>query len=139
MKTIRNYVYAALLAASALTFTPSPVCAQEMAKGKFTLAHDVRWQNAVVPAGEYRFSLDFQGAGGVLMVRGVHSGFMFMVRDTVDAKPSDLNRLVLKATPEGSYVSAMQLPEFGVTLKFSVPSTERQMAKATTPALASGQ
>jgi hypothetical protein len=139
MKTIRNYVYAALLAASALTFSPTPACAQEMAKGKFTLTHDVRWQNAVVPAGEYRFSLDSEGAGGMLMVRGVRSGFMFMVHDTVDAKSSDLSRLVLQSTPEGSYVSAMQLPEFGVTLKFSVPSTEKQMAKATTPSLASGQ
>ena len=67
MKTIRNYVYAALLAASALTFVPSAASAQEMAKGKFTLTHDVRWQNAVVPAGEYRFSLDSEGAGGMLM------------------------------------------------------------------------
>jgi len=38
-------------------------------------------------------------------------------------------------------VSAMQLPEFGMTLHFNVPShaTEKQIAKAATSAAASGQ
>jgi hypothetical protein len=64
-----------------------------------------------------------------------------LVPNTEDAKPSDTSRLVIVATPRGSYVSAMQLPGFGTTLHFTVPShtRERQVAKAATTAAALGQ
>ena len=56
-----------------------------------------------------------------------------MVRDSEEAKPTDVSRLLVQTSTEGSYVSAMQLPEFGVTLQFSTPTaTERRMAKAVT-------
>jgi len=137
MTSIRKFVYATLLAATTLSFTPSLASAQEKAYGKFTLTHEVHWQNAVVPAGEYRFSLDSGGALGVLTLSklsGVRTGFMFLVRDTEQATPSDHNLLVLQNTSDGSYVSAMNLPEFGVTLNFAVPpsTTGKQMAKAAT-------
>ena len=65
---------------------------------------------------------------------------MVLVPNTDDAKPTDTSRLLLVATPGGSYVSAMQLPEFGMTLHFNVPHiTERQIAKAATTAGATGQ
>ena len=60
MRSIRRFVYSAVLALSALAFTPSPAYAQEM-HGSFTLSHEVRWQNYVVPAGDYRFEVP-QGA-----------------------------------------------------------------------------
>jgi hypothetical protein len=144
MKSIRNYVYAAVLAASALNFAPPPAIAQERAHGKFTLTHEVHWGAATIPAGDYAFSFDPDTGTRLLSLSklsGARAGYMLLVPDTDDAKPSDLSRLVLVATPEGSYVSAMQLPEFGMTLHFSVPSrtTERQIAKAGTTAAATGQ
>lgn len=134
MTTFRKFVYAALLAATSLTFTPSLASAQERAHGNFTLTHDVRWQSALVPAGDYRFSLDSDGASGMLTLTklsGSRTGFMFMVHDTNESKPSGINQLILKTTTDGSYVSAMQLPEFGVTLNFAVPLkvAEKQLAK----------
>ena len=135
MTTLRKFAYAALLAATSLTFTTSLASAQERAQGNFTLTHDVRWQNALVPAGDYRFALDSDGASGMLTLTklsGSPTGFMLMVHDTDEVKPSAINQIVLKTTPDGSYVSAMQLPEFGVTLNFAVPTkvTEKQLAKA---------
>ena len=72
---------------------------------------------------------------------GTRAGYMMLVNATDDAKPSDLNRLVIESTPVGSYVSVLQLPEFGMTLHFRVPShaSERQIAKAANAAAASGQ
>ena len=142
MKSIRNYVYAAILAASALNFTPTLVSAQEPARGKFTLTHEVHWGGAKLPAGDYEFSFDPDTGSRMLSLSklsGARAGYMVLVPDTEDSKPSDRSRLVLEATPDGSYVSAMQLPEFGMTLHFPVPShtTERQIAKAGTTA--SGQ
>jgi hypothetical protein len=144
MKTIRNYVYAAILAASALNFTPSLASAQDVAHGKFTLTHEVHWGNAKLAAGDYTFSFDPDSGSHMLTLSklsGTRAGYILLVPDTEDAKPSDLSRLVLETTPDGSYVSAMQLPEFGITLHFTVPShtSERQIAKAGTSATASGQ
>ena len=144
MTTIRKFIYATLLAATSLSFVPSRASAQETAHGHFTLKHEVHWQNAIVPAGDYRFSLDSDSAAGMLVlskISGTRTGFLLMVHDTDESKPSDHSRLVLEATPEGSYVSAMQLPEFGVTLNFAVPSStsEKQMARAVTAPLASAQ
>jgi len=139
MTTLRRFVYSALLAATSLNFAPSLASAQDRAQGKFTLAHEVHWQNAVVPAGDYRFTLSSDGASGMLTLSklsGSRTGFMLMVHDTDDAKPSDSSRLVLKTTPEGSYVSSMQLPEFGVTLNFVVPTVAEKIATTSAPAAA---
>jgi hypothetical protein len=143
MKNIRNCVYAAVLAASALSFTPSPASAQESAHGKFTLTHEVRWENAKLSAGDYTFSFDPDNGTRMLSLSklsGARTGYMVLVPETEDSKPTDQSRLVLEATTDGSYVSAMQLPEFGMTLHFTVPPhTEREIAKAATTATAVGQ
>ncbi len=144
MKTIRNYVYAALLAASVLNFTPTLASAQEAARGKFTLTHEAHLGNATLAAGDYAFSYDPDSGTRMLSISklsGARTGYMVLVSDTEDPKPSDQSRLILEATPDGSYISAMQLPEFGMTLRFTVPShtTERQIAKAGTSAAVSGQ
>jgi hypothetical protein len=143
MKTIRYYAYAAMLAASALNFAPTLASAQEAAKGKFTLSHEAHLGSATLAAGEYAFSFDPDSGSRMLnlsKLTGARTGYMVLVTDTEDSKPSDQSRLILEATTDGSYVSAMQLPEFGMTLRFTVPShTERQIAKAATTATASGQ
>jgi hypothetical protein len=144
MKTLRNYVYAAMLAASALNFAPSLASAQERVHGKFTLTHEVHLGTAKLAAGDYEFFFD-PGSGTRMLslskLSGTRAGYMVLVPATDDAKPSDQSRLLLVATPDGSYISAMQLPEFGMTLHFAVPShtTERQIAKAGTTSAASGQ
>src|ERR1022692_4564241 len=56
MKSIRKFVYAAVLVFSALNFAPSLASAQDEG-GTFRLPHEVSWQNVMVPAGDYRFSL----------------------------------------------------------------------------------
>jgi hypothetical protein len=143
MKTIRYYFYATALAVAALNLMPSLASAQEPAHGKFTLTHEVHWGGAAVPAGDYAFSYAPDNGSRTLTISklsGARASYMLLVPNTDDAKPSDTSRLLLVTTPGGSYVSSMQLPEFGMTLHFTVPShtTERQVAKAGTTA-ASGQ
>jgi len=135
MKSIRKFIYAGLLAFTAVNFIPA-AAAQEIAHGRFTLKHEVLWQNAVVPAGDYKFSVGPSGPMGVLTLTrtsGVRGGYMFMVHDTDSAKPADTNRLVLESSPEGSYVKTMQLPEFGVRLNFTAPNrASEKLAKGPT-------
>lgn len=143
MTTIRKFVYAALLAATAMSFAPSLAAAQEPVHGKFTLKHNVNWGNAAVPAGEYEFSYDpyeFKPVLTLSKLSGTRAGYMVLVVTTEDSKPSDSNQLLLETTAEGSYVSAMELAECGMTLHFSVPSHPlKQMAKAVPVAAPSGQ
>ncbi len=141
MRFICKYVYAALLSLTALNIVPSAIAGDEMAKGSFTLSHDVHWQNALVPAGEYRFSLQADGVAGRLMlskVSGTPAGFMLVVSDTDEMSGAGPGRLLLENTAEGSYVSRMQLPEYGIALNFRVP-TEKQMARVITAASAAAR
>jgi len=143
MTTICKFAYTALLAVTTLNFAPSLASAQEPARGKFTLTHDVLWGNAKVPAGEYEFSYNADGVSPVLSLTklsGTRAGFIVLVPATGNSKPSDVSRLVLESSPGGSYVSDMELPEFGMTLHFKAPAhgSDKQMAKAGTSA-ASGQ
>ena len=131
MSSIRRFVYAAVLAASALSLTPSLASAQDAA-GTFTLIHEVHWQNAVVPAGKYRFTMGTQGPSELLMVRDVSghgTGFMLLVTDTEVSHPSDVSQLVVVSRPSGTFVSSLQLPEFGMTLHFAVPAETHEVAK----------
>ncbi len=113
MTSIRKFVFAALLAATAVSFSPAPASAQEPARGKFTLTHQVRWGNATIPAGEYSFSFEPENASSVLVLSklsGARAGFMMLVPGTEASTASDVNRIVLEGTSDGSYVSAMELP-----------------------------
>jgi hypothetical protein len=143
MTTVRKFVYAALLAASALSCTPSAMAAEEPAQGKFTLLHDVHWGNALVPAGDYEFSYDPYQPSAVLTLTKLSSaraGFMVLVTSAEPSKSSDSNQLLLETVAEGKYVSAMQLAACGVTLHFMVPSHPlKQMAKVTPTHAPSGQ
>ncbi|MGD0567527.1 MAG: hypothetical protein ABSA78_03905 [Candidatus Sulfotelmatobacter sp.] len=140
MKSIRNFAYAAVLTLSALSFAPSLASAQTAA-GAFTLTHEVHWQNTVVPAGKYHFSIGANGPEATLTLRkvsGTAAGYMLLVTDIDISQPSDHSRLVVVSRPSGSFVSTMQLPEFGVTLHFAVPEETPAMAQtvATTTASA---
>lgn len=131
MKSICKYVYAAALAVSALNLAPSRASAQEAA-GTFTLNQEVHWQNAVVPAGKYRFTIAASGPLELLTLRktgGDVAGFMLLVEDLEAAAPKDASQLVLVSRSNGDFVSAMKLPEFGMTLHFAVPAETRELAK----------
>jgi len=142
MTTIRKFAYAAVLAVTMLSFAPNLALAQEPARGKFTLTHDVLWEAAKIPAGDYEFSYDPQTVAPVLQLRkisGPRAGFILLVPATEDSKPSEASRLMLASSPEGIYVSAMELPNSGITLVFGAPRHSVQIAKAATTAAAAGQ
>jgi len=143
MTTIRKFVYTALMAVTALNFTPSLLAAEAAAHGKFTLTHDVRWGSALVPAGDYEFSYDPAVKSPILTltkVSGPRASYMLLVLGAEDSKSADSNRLVLETVAEGSYVSTMELAECGMRLYFSVPSRPaKPVTKAVTTVASSGQ
>jgi hypothetical protein len=126
MKSLCKFAHAALLALSALSFTPTPASAQD-AGGRFTLPHEVRWQNVVVPAGGYKFSLQSAGPDEMLKltkITGTPKSFILWVRDTKAGTTSSTSRLVISSGSGTSYASKMELPEFDLTLHFAAPPKE---------------
>lgn len=139
MKSIRKYAYAAVITLSALNFAPSLASAQEAA-GSFTLNHEVHWQKAIVAAGKYRFTIGANGPAEWLTLRNVGSSggsFILLVTDIEDSGPADRGQIVMVSRSDGSFVSAMQLPEFGMTLHFAVPAETREVAQAAATSAAS--
>jgi hypothetical protein len=109
---------------------------------KLQASHEVHWQNAIVPAGEYRFTL--QSVGPSMMLRltkltGAPASYMLMVNDCEeDATGSKQSVLLINSKPGMSYVSSMALPEFEVKLNFAPPATTgKEMALLHTASLAS--
>ena len=143
MTTVRKFVYAALLAVSAISFTPCAVAADKPAHGKFTLLRDVHWGNALLPAGDYEFSYDpFQPSSILTLTKlsGARAGFMVLVTSAEQSKSSDSNQLLLQTVADRQYVSTMQLANCGLPLYLTVPSNPfKQMAKVTPARASSGQ
>lgn len=131
MKSIRRFTYAVVLFLSALNFGPSLASAQE-AGGTFTLAHEVHWQNVVVPAGKYRFTVEPDGPSEMLTLINVNgrAAFIMLATEVEDSQPSERSRLEVVSRGENKFVSTMQLPEFGVTLHFTVPAEKRELAQS---------
>jgi hypothetical protein len=124
MISVRKLVYASLLILSALSFTPGSASAQDEG-GAFTLPHQVCWQNVVIPAGTYRFSVQPRGPAELLTLTkttGKPASFMLFANEVEMANSSETARLVIQSKFGKSYVSAMDLPQFEVTLHFAAPA-----------------
>lgn len=145
MTSIRKFVSSAVLAVTALSLSPTNATAQESVHGRFTLTHDVRWANAKLPAGDYEFSYSTAEISPVLhlsKISGASTRYMVLIPESErTAVGQAASRILLETSSEGSYVSAMQLSEYGMTLHFNAPTdtSEKRMAKAASPAYIAGQ
>jgi hypothetical protein len=123
MRSIRKFAYAATLGLSLIAIQPTLATAEE-ARGSFTLSHEVRCQNVVLRPGDYTFTVDTQGSFEFIRFRGLNGGTSAMLMvDTVEpSKPDEVSRLVLVSHAGQSFVSAMELPHYDMSLRFAVPS-----------------
>jgi hypothetical protein len=124
MRSICKFAYAAILGMSMFTLQPTPAAAQE-AHGSFTLTHEVHWQKCVLSPGDYTFSIKNEGASDLLMLRGVNgtgTNAMMLVNDVESPKPDEFSSMLTLVLRNGqSFVRTMTLPEYDMTLHFTVP------------------
>lgn len=123
MRSIRKFAYAAVLGLSIFTIQPTLAAAKD-ARGSFSLSHEVHWQKCVLRPGDYTFSIKTMGSYEFLMLRGLNGGTsaMLLVNNVESPKPDEVSRLVLVSRDGQSFVSAMELPEYDMTLRFAVPT-----------------
>jgi hypothetical protein len=123
MKSLRKFAYAAVLTLSAFAIQPT-LAAAEDARGSFTLSHEVHWQKCVLAPGEYNFSIKTMGGSEFLTLRPLHgtgSPAMLLLTEVESPTREEENKLILVSRDGQSFVSAMSLPEFDMTLRFAVP------------------
>jgi len=128
MKWICRFACTGVFILGSFTLMCVPAFSQN-ARGVFKLNHEVRWQNEVVPAGEYRYSVELRGSSQMLTLRdanGEGSAIMVLVNDADSTAPAtaatgEKGRLILTSQSGRRYVSSMEVPSIGVTLHFSVP------------------
>ena len=133
MRSICKFAHAAVLGLSMFTLQPT-LAAAEDAHGSFTLTHEVHWQKCVLGPGEYTFSIKSEGPSEFLMLRGVNgtgTNAMMLVNDVESPKPDEVRSMLTLVSRNGeSFVSTMALPEYDMTLHFTVPreSESREIA-----------
>jgi hypothetical protein len=128
MKSIRkvSLLKVLVLFVGALGASALPASAQNTT-GTFTLAHKVRWGTAVLPAGDYRFSVDTQAWPARVMVRELGG------TTSADQKLAGGSTLVIERKAGESVVRSLKLAPVGLALEFYLG---KAAAPAETAALA---
>jgi len=124
MRLICKFAYAAVLGMSMFTLQPTLAAAEDV-HGSFTLTHEVHWQKCVLIPGDYTFSIHSEGPSEFLMLRGINgtgTNAMMRVNDVESPKPDEVRAMLTLVSRNGqSFVSTMALPEYDMTLHFTVP------------------
>jgi hypothetical protein len=123
MKTHRNRLLAmAVIGLVAIGAYASPAAAQSSrSAGRFTLAHEVRWQGWVLPAGDYTFSLQSAALPALVTVRGP-DGSTSILATATDATPKSRDSaLTIERRGGARFVSEMYLADVGLHIFYRVP------------------
>jgi hypothetical protein len=132
MKSIRRFSFCKMLVLTiaAMGASAIPVHAQA-ATGTFSLAHRVRWASAVLPPGDYEFSLDSQDFPARITVRQVGGSIVAMIlpQSISDDKPIGASSLVLHQEGGESVVSTLRLKDIGLALQFASPKLATPVAE----------
>ena len=133
MKALRNgmLTIAALALAGSLAGTAK---AQANASGSFTLPFKAQCGNAVLPPGDYTFSLRSTANGAAYLVtiaaKGRGGETIISMKD-LGASIGEKNRLVAVRTGERYRIRSLHLPMANLVVSFAVPKEERtQIARA---------
>ncbi len=105
--------------------------AQPSFEGKFTLPYEVRWNHAVLPAGEYFIQLDAKGMPAVLRSKTTGRS-VNTITPILDDGEKGAARLTVTIRGNERIVRSVNLPQIGKSLVFEpLTKTEREMlAKA---------
>lgn len=132
MKSIRRFslLKVLVLAIAIMGASAIPAHAQRTT-GTFSLAHKVRWAEAVLPAGNYEFSLDSQNWPVRVTVRQLGGSMvaMLMAQEISDEKLGDSSILILHEDGGEAIVSVLRLQSIGMALQFAHPKVGMPVAE----------
>jgi hypothetical protein len=107
--------------------------AQSVAKGSFTLASEVRWQGATLPAGDYTFRMDSVASPVRIRLQGPSGGAFIVATVSDDCDGGKQSLLTIEHRGGRSFVSEMYLASIGQRLKYAVPKAPKEVQLAQGP------
>ena len=131
MKTIGKFSFAVMLLAVGLSLSTSRAAAQSLISGTFKLPMQAHWGMAVLPAGDYSFTVEIHGSGPMVAIRdaeGKCTG-MFFPRSVTQVTESQTQTLLLTRVGETAFVSSFQLGAVGMNLDYGVPKESSTVAE----------
>jgi hypothetical protein len=132
MKSLRNrIVVIAAFALAAVFASAVPASAQVAFHGSFTLHHQIRWQNATLPAGDYTFEMQSLATPRITL-RGPR-GPQFITASVADEKVIGKSMLVVETRGNESCVRELRLAPIGRALRYSVPKAPKDVELARGP------
>jgi hypothetical protein len=105
----------------ALCVSPKPAAAQDAMKGTFTLADDVRWSGALLPAGEYTFSLQSRALPARILIHGPNGYALVLASATAGPIKDRASSLTIERSGGTRFVRDIYLAEIGVELRYAAP------------------
>jgi hypothetical protein len=126
MLTIVAFTLAAVFASAV------PASAQVAFRGTFTLHHQIRWQNATLPPGDYTFEMKSL-ASTLITLKGPR-GAQYITASVADEKALDKSMLVIENRGNQSCVRELRLAPIGRALRYSVPKAPKDVELAQGPA-----
>ncbi len=125
VKKFASRIAITFMALVALTALPHVAVAQSAATGKFTLAAPAKLGTVWLPAGDYKYSVQWTSSLPLLSVSNADSSvseFVFPSAIHTLAKPAD-NKLTLGVANGETYISSITLSEIGMKLEYAEPKT----------------
>lgn len=121
MKNIRNFVVLFSIVLGVMAAN-----AQSVLHGKFQLSSEARWGNAVLPAGEYTFTISSVQSPIIIQSVNGKKSAMAMAQTSVNAA-SGGSYIFVTGTGANREVRSMNLPQLGVSLVYrSLTPRERE-------------
>jgi hypothetical protein len=93
--------------------------AQNAYQGKFTLPFEVRWQNAVLPAGDYTISLRSAIVPYKMSVRGAGKSVIILGVSGNDRAVSEKSQLSLIKVGDSYVVRSLEAGQIGLDINYS--------------------
>src|SRR5712664_2434739 len=122
----------AILAIAEIAVIPVPGRAQVVVSGEFNLSREVRWENSVLPMGDYVYFVDSNHSPFLVRVEKKDGGFSGVFIPQAFLRPGTKSNsgIFTEHIGNDSYVISFQLQELGGELDFSVPDTEAEKESA---------
>ena len=116
----------------ALCFSVTLVRAQafnpvhSISQGKFSLPFEVQWVQAVLPAGEYSFSLESASLPALVIIRGKRKNFVIAAAGVAQRDSLGPSVLVVSSKGGKRTVRAMHLASLGLVVSYRSPKNQNK-------------
>ena len=139
--SLRTTLYLLVFGSSLIPGSAAAHMNSPMAQGEFTLHSEVHWGTTVLPCGRYWISLDPLSPSDPLAIVRIGSGkrmiASFVSLCHLNDSSSGQGTLTLEHSGGITVVRALNLPEEGVVLYYSIPKTTVLMAHSDSSTLSS--